>query len=55
MNTEEIKARLQQLNGEMYLQTQIANDVENQQSDDVIRARKEVQRIKHDISELLKD
>ena len=49
----ETTTRYAQLSAEMYKQCQIANDIENNDSDDVIRAKKEVERIKHDIANLL--
>jgi hypothetical protein len=52
MNQEQLK-EYGRLNAELMVQERIAHDVEGQQSDDVIRARKEVQRIKFDIVALL--
>ena len=55
MNKEAVTQRLRQLNSEMLEQMQIASDIDGQQSDDVIRARKEVVRIQHDIAYLLEE
>jgi hypothetical protein len=52
MKTQDL-TRYAQLNAEMYEMHQIANDIENNHSDDVMRARKEIERIKHDIANLL--
>lgn len=54
MNKENTLHRYQRLSAELVLQESIVVDIENQESDVVIRARKEVARIKHDICELLK-
>ena len=49
----ETTTRYAQLSAEMRQQHQIAMDIENNDSDAVIRARKEIERIKHDIANLL--
>lgn len=53
MTTEDLRNRYQQLNAELMANHRIASDFENQQSDDVIRAKKEIERIQHDIANLL--
>lgn len=52
MNIEEVKARLRELNFEMRQQEEIAVDLDRD-SDEIIKARKELNRIKHDIAYLL--
>lgn len=52
MNTK-FYSRYSQPNAEMYRLNQIAIDTENNDSDSVIRAKKEIERIKHDIANLL--
>ena len=52
MNKQEVLNRLQELNNAMYQWNKIAIDIDGE-SDDVIRARKEIERIKHDIAYLL--
>lgn len=50
MTNKEALTRYAQLNAEMRQQHQIANDIEGNDSDTVIRAKKEIQRIQHDIA-----
>lgn len=53
MTKEQVLNELRRLNSELRKAEQIAFDIEGNQSDDVIRARKEANRIKHDIAYLL--
>jgi hypothetical protein len=52
MTKQEVMNRLRELNNAMYQWNLIAMNI-NGESDDVIRARKEISRIKHDITYLL--
>ncbi len=53
MKRQEMMNRYQQLSAELFNEYRIAVDIDSQDSDTVIRARKEIARIKNDIFELL--
>jgi hypothetical protein len=53
MSKDEAIKRYRQLTAELYQQNLIARDIDGQQSDDVIKARKEIKRIQHDIQYLM--